>query len=310
MNRRTFLQTTAVLLAGIGGADAPPARPAKILDAHTHFYDPSRPQGVPWPPRDDALLYRRTMPEDYRRLPVPQPADGAIVVEASEWVEDNQWVLDLAARDPLIVGVVGNLRPGTPDFAGHLKRLAANPLFRGIRFRAGSPEKLLDQPDALADLRRLGDRGLTFDVHAAAGWVAQAPRLARLVPGLRLVVNHVAGARVDGRPPADEWRRRVDELAERANIWMKVSGLVEGAGRANGDAPSEPDIYRPVLDALWASFGAGRLIYASNWPVCSRFAPLARVGQIALDYFAGKGPAVLDRVFWENAQRAYGLDQR
>jgi predicted TIM-barrel fold metal-dependent hydrolase len=65
--------------------------------------------------------------------------------------------------------------------------------------------------------------------------------------------------------------------------------------------------YRPVLDELWQTFGAERLIYASNWPVCSRFASLAYVQQIALDYFATKGQAAVDNVFWKNAQTAYGL---
>jgi L-fuconolactonase len=309
MNRRTFIQTAALLAAGFGRAASAPPRPARLLDAHVHFYDPARPAGVPWPPKSDALLYRTTMSDDFRRAAAAQPADGVIVVEASEWVEDNQWVLDLAARDPLIVGVVGSLRPGTPDFAGQLKRFATNPLFRGIRFRAGSLGKLLDEPGVVADLRRLAEHGLTFDVHAAPAWVAEAPRVARLLPDLRLVINHVAGARVDGRAPPEDWMRTIGELATRPNVWMKVSGLVEGTGRTNGDAPAEPGTYRPVLDALWNAFGAERLIYASNWPVCGRFAPLARVQQIALDYVASKGPAALDRVFWHNARAAYGLGE-
>ncbi len=135
MNRRTFLQTTAGLAAAGCCAAPAPLRPAQIIDTHVHFFDPTRPQGVPWPPKDNALLYRTTLPQHYRALPVPQRVDGAIVVEASTWVEDNQWILDLAAREPFIVGLVGNLPLGTPECAGHLKRFAANPLFRGVRIR-------------------------------------------------------------------------------------------------------------------------------------------------------------------------------
>jgi hypothetical protein len=58
------------------------------------------------------------LPKDYRALPVPQRVDGVVVVEASPWVEDNQWILDIAARDKFIVGLVGNLPLGTPEFAG------------------------------------------------------------------------------------------------------------------------------------------------------------------------------------------------
>src|ERR1041385_4920670 len=106
-----------------------------IIDTHTHFYDPTRPQGVPWPEPTDELLYRRVLPEDYKALAVPEGVTGTVVVEASQWVEDNDWILGLAAEEPFIVGFVGNLQPGAEGFGENLDRFAANPLFRGIRPR-------------------------------------------------------------------------------------------------------------------------------------------------------------------------------
>ena len=166
-NRRRFLAATVQTAAGVtftGWASAlraAPNQPAtgtggfSLIDTHTHFYDPSRPQGVPWPPREDKLLYRPVLPKDYRALPVPRPVTGTVVVEASPWLEDNQWVLDLAANDPFIVGLVGNLPVGTKEFAGHLKRFAANKLFRGIRIRDRKLEGTLDDPAFVGDLRLL-----------------------------------------------------------------------------------------------------------------------------------------------------------
>jgi predicted TIM-barrel fold metal-dependent hydrolase len=307
MSRRAFLQTTAGLAATACCATPAAPRPAKIIDTHVHFFDPTRPQDVPWPPKDNALLYRTTLPQHYRALPVPQRVDGTIVVEASTWVEDNQWILDLAARDPFIVGLVGNLPPGTPEFAGYLKRFSANPLFRGVRIRDGNFAKLLDEPAFIKDLRDVAERGLVFDVHSTPAWVGQADRLAWQIPNLRLIINHVANAEVNGREPPAAWLEMMEKLAAHPQVYMKVSGLVEGTKRRNGDAPAEPEIYRPVLDILWKLFGADRLLYGSNWPVSGHNAPLGRVQQIALDFFAGKGQAALDKVFWKNAQRAYGV---
>ena len=99
-----------------------------IIDTHTHFYDPTRPEGVPWPNPNDEVLYRRVMPEDFKALAVPEGATGTVVVEASKWLEDNQWILDLAADEPFIVGFVGHLEP-TDDFEDNLNRFSANPLF-------------------------------------------------------------------------------------------------------------------------------------------------------------------------------------
>ena len=147
VSRRRFLAAAAQVAAGAtwtgvaATLQAAPGQPVSgpdaftVIDAHTHFYDPTRPAGVPWPPRDDKLLYRRVLPQDYLALPAYKPVTGTVVVEASPWVEDNQWVLDLAAKQPFIVGVVGNLPVGTKESAGHLKRFAANRLFRGIRIR-------------------------------------------------------------------------------------------------------------------------------------------------------------------------------
>jgi L-fuconolactonase len=308
MTRRTFLhESSLTALAAAGGCATPPsAAPSAVLDTHVHFYDPSRPQGVPWPPATDALLYRTTLPQDYRALPVPRPADGVIVVEASPWPEDNQWVLDLAAREPLILGVVGNLTPGDPAFAAQLDRFAANPLFRGVRTWSGPLEKRLAEPAFLRDLETLARRGLCLDVPSTAAWITPAERLAHAVPDLRLVINHVAGATVTGGPPDAAWLRLVDGLARHPQVFMKVSGLVEGTRRTAGDAPDDPAFYAPVLDALWERFGAGRLVYGSNWPVSARYAPLATVQEIALRYFGSKGRAALDQVFRQNAQAAYG----
>src|SRR5512140_2071340 len=87
-----------------------------IIDAHTHFYDPSRPQGVPWPAPSEKQLYRTTLPGRFRKLVEPLGVTGTVVSEASPWIEDNQWLLSLAAGERFIVGVVGNLAIGAADF--------------------------------------------------------------------------------------------------------------------------------------------------------------------------------------------------
>ncbi len=73
------------------------------------------------------------LPDRYRKLAEPLGIVGAVKVEASPWIEDNLWVLEVAQRDPIIVGVVGNLEPEKPEFPEYLERYRKNPLFRGIR---------------------------------------------------------------------------------------------------------------------------------------------------------------------------------
>ncbi len=132
MNRREFLSATAGIAALRTSAEA--AAPVPIIDTHVHLYDPTRPQGVPWPDKTDATLYKPTLPDRFRSVTKGLGIVGMVEVECSPWVEDNQWVLDIAAKDRIIVGTVGNLDPTKPDFRKHLERFHRNPLFRGIRY--------------------------------------------------------------------------------------------------------------------------------------------------------------------------------
>jgi len=319
--RRGFVAAAAKAVAGVtlaGWASAlraAPGRPAEaanftLIDTHTHFYDPTRPQGVPWPPREDKLLYRTVLPKDYRALPVPRPVTGAVVVEASPWIEDNQWVLDLAANDPFIVGVVGNLPVGTKQFAGHLKRFAANQLFRGIRIRDRKLEGTLDDPAFVADLKLLADYDLSLDLVGGRETLPYADRLAKEVPGPRIIIDHLASLVVDGKPPPADWVKQMKALIKRPHVYCKLSALVSGTGRSDGSAPGDVGFYRPVLDAMQEMFGPERLLYASDWPVSERFAPLATVQGIVADYYRSHGHRAEERVFAQSAKAAYRWVQR
>jgi len=260
---------------------------------------------VPWPPRDDDLLYRTVLPNDYRALPVPRPVTGTVVVEASPWIEDNQWVLDLAAHETFIVGFVGNLPVGTKQFAGHLKRFADNKLFRGIRIRYRKLEGTLDAVAFVSDLKLLADHDLSLDLVGGTEILQFADRLAKEIPSLRIIIDHLAGVTVDGKPPPIDWVQHMKALAPRPNVYFKVSGLVEGTGRSDGSAPRDVEFYRPVLDAMHGMFGPERLIYASNWPVSERFAPLATVQSIIEDYFRSHGRRAEEQVFSMSGKNAY-----
>ncbi|MBI2925563.1 MAG: amidohydrolase family protein [Verrucomicrobia bacterium] len=317
LSRRRFLNAaalgmaTAILTRGVTARAATRRTgtgrrdPDIIIDTHTHFYDPTRPQGVPWPAKEETLLYRTVLPKDYKAQPTPQPVTGTVVVEASAWVEDNQWILDLAASDPFIVGLVGNLPVGTDGFRAHLKRFAANKLFRGLRLGVGRVREGLAQKQFMADLRSLAKHDLALDVLGGPDALPDVARLAKTIPDLRIVIDHVANLRIDGRAPPADWFSGMQTAAGHKNVFCKVSGLVEGTGRADGTAPQEVEFYRPVLDAVWAAFGEDRLIYGSNWPVSERFATLATVQRIASDYFSAKRSGVRDKVFWKNAKTVY-----
>ena len=211
--------------------------------------------------------------------------------------EIRRCVDDLAAKDPFIVGLVGNLPVGSKQFAGHLKRFSANKVFRGIRIRDRKLEGTLDDRAFVSDLKLLADHDLSLDLVGGSEILSFADRLATELTSLRIVIDHLAGVKVDGKAPPLDWLEKMRALVPRRNVYFKVSGLVEGTGRSDGTAPGDVEFYRPVLDSMRRMFGPERLIYASNWPVSELFAPLATVQGIVEDYFRSHGRRAQEHVF-------------
>lgn len=308
--RRDFIvaaSQTAAALSGLPFVDRAFAnerelKPLDIIDCHTHFYDPNRAEGVPWPDKQSSL-YRTVLPKHLRALPKPQPLGGTVIVEASSWVEDNQWLLDLAKDDPFIVGIVGHLTPREENFGEHLKRFAANELFRGIRVSQQMIAELDEQ--LLADLKLLIDHDLELDVNGGPTTPLIVAALAARLSELRIVINHLGNVRIDGEQPPQDWTEGMRQAARHKHVYCKVSALVEGVANNDKPAPKEVDFYRPVLDVAWEAFGEDRLIYGSNWPVSERAADYAVLQRIVLDYFANRGDAASEKFFSLNAKQAY-----
>ena len=305
-NRRDFLTTTGLAAAGmVAGCTTGNGLAAGIIDTHTHFYNPERPKGVPWPPAGEKTLYRPILPAEYVAMTRPLGVTGTVAIEASDWIEDNQWVLDLAENEPFIVGFVGHLTPGDPEFAAQLKRFAANHLFRGIRIGGETMQKALHDPAALDDVRRLADRNLALDILLSPDHLPDVEFFAAKVPTLRIVIDHVANVPITPPPHPNRWVTGLAGCHYSPNVVMKVSGLVEGSGKRGGQAPTDLEFYRPVLDAVWNIFGEDRLLYASNWPVSTLFADYSTVQRLAVDYFTAKGPRAVGKVFRSNAMHTY-----
>lgn len=308
LSRRQLLQQSAAagsLALSSSVAFSAEENPFPIVDTHTHFYNPERKEGVPWPGKDDKLLYRPVLPAEFVKLTKPLGVTGTIVVEASPWLEDNQWLLDLAKDESSILGVIGNVKPGGENARKQLQRFARNRLFRGIRINVGDLKKGLAQDGYLRDLTEVALLYLTLDVNGGPDTPAVVAELAKKIPSLPICINHCGNVKIDGKKPPAEWLAGMEAAAKHEHVYCKVSALVEGTGERTGDAPRNVDFYRPVLDALWKIWGEDRLIYGSNWPVSVRFASYETVLGIVRDYFGDRSRTAQEKFFAGNAHRAY-----
>lgn len=314
MNRRNFLALTASasVTAGLPSLRREQDTAIPIIDTHIHLFDPTRPQGVPWPTPKDGILYQPALPDRYRKLAEPLGIVGAIVVEASPWLADNQWVLDVADKDSIIVGTVGNLEPGTPDFRQQLDRFQRNPLFRGIRYGnlwdRDLPSQLAN-PRFVSDLHFLAQAGFVLDTaNPKQALMTALVRLTDQVPNLRLVIDHLPQLTI---PQEDPVRKTLDanlrELGKRPQVYVKISEVLR---RVDGKIPQSLSFYRERLDELFSIFGEDRLLYGSDWPNSDQWLPFDVGLRLVNEYFTAKGRTAAEKYFWKNSVAAYKWRKR
>ena len=234
VDRRTFLCALAATLpAGVLRPEIQESA-IPIIDTHIHLFDQTRPQGAPYaggrPPGSTAPTLP-SYPPRYRALARPLGIVGAIVVEASPWVEDNLWVLQVAETDTMVVGVIGNLEPDKPEFAEYLDRYRKNPLFLGIRYGNLWGRDLTKQTENaafLAGVKRLADAGLVFETaNPRIALLEAIVRLTDKVPDVRVVLDHLPGlipAQASRRPTSVSSRNSASVRGSSASSRMSCGG--------------------------------------------------------------------------------------
>ena len=305
-SRRDFLSraAAAAAAAAVPWPSEAQAPAIPIIDTHIHLYDPDRPQGAPYagPPGVPRIA---AYPERYRKLAVPLGVVGAIKVEASPWIEDNLWVLEVAQNDPIIVGVVGNLEPDKPEFPEYLERYHKNRLFRGIRYGNLWGRDITKQsanPDFISGLKRLAEADLVLDTANPRVPLLEAMvRISDAVPALRVVLDHLPAL-----DPAEADRAAYDaallELGKRPQIFVKLSEIIH---RVNGQVSTDLGAYRARLDRLVGVFGQDRILFGSDWPNSDGVAPVDKIFAIAKEYFLAQPRAVAEKYLWRNSAAAY-----
>lgn len=231
--------------------------------------------------------------------------DRVVLVQAAGTPEDSAAMFEVAARQPMVAGVVAWVDLQDPSAVGDaLDRWAASGPLVGIRhlIHDEADQDWLAQPAVHRSLAVLASRGLAYDVIGVLPrHLEHAVALADELPELRLVVDHLGTPPVGSEP--GEWGRLVDELGSRPNVFVKLSGLTTlgPAGRA-----SAADL-RPYADRALDAFGPSRMLYGGDWPVSTLATPYAETFAVARDLLAALTPAERDEVLAGSASRAYRL---
>lgn len=281
------------------------APPIPIIDCHIHLFDQTRPQGAPY--TGGGRNTQPSLPARYRKLAAPLGVVGAIEIEASPWIEDNLWVLEVEEGDPIMVGAVGNLQPDKPEFKEYLDRYHKNKLFLGIRYGNLWGYNLVNEVSNqvfIEGLKLMQQADLALDTaNPRPDLIEAVIRVSDKVPGLRIVLDHVPSMllRMMGNAMAGV-DANLRELAGRPQVYVKVSEVMQ---MANGQPSLETSLYKPTLDYLFDTFGETKLIFGSDWPNGVAVDNLPAIVRVVQDYFHAKGRAVAEKFFWKNSTAAY-----
>ncbi|HEX5072114.1 MAG TPA: amidohydrolase family protein [Gemmatimonadaceae bacterium] len=280
--------------------------PLGILDAHVHFWDPSVLR-YPWL---EGLpeLDRPFLPASYASAAAGIPIDTMILVEANcaphQTLGEADFFERVAATGPHVAGIVAFASlTETAELDRTLDSLTARPLVKGIRHNIqGERQGFCTQPSFVEGVRKVGARGLTFDLCATHGQLREVLELVRACPDTRFVLDHCGKPAIRDRL-LDPWRADIADLAECANVWCKVSGLVTEASPSEW---READLV-PYASHVVEAFGTDRVMYGSDWPVLTLAARYA--AWFGFTEWLTKGWSDAERrgFYRENARRVYEL---
>lgn len=234
------------------------------IDAHQHFWALER-GDYGWLTPELKPIYRDFLPDDLQPSLRRAGIEGTVLVQAAPTVAETEYLLSLAAENSFIKGVVGWVDFDAPDAAQEIAKLAGNPALVGLRPMIqdiDDPNWILDANLAPA-FQALQHYDLAFDALVLPRHLGQLFELLKRYPNMRSVIDHGAKPEIRDNTFSD-WATGMAALANGTNAYCKLSGLVTEAAQ---DWTTEN--LRPYVDHLLDTFGPQRLIWGSDWPVCT-----------------------------------------
>jgi L-fuconolactonase len=278
---------------------------ARRIDTHQHFWNPQEVE-YPWLGPHVAPIFRTFEPSELEPQLRAAGIDKTVLVQSANSFADTDAMLANADSYDWIGAVVGWVPLLDPEeTARALDHYLEHPRFRGVR------HLIHDEPDpdwvvqesVIESLALLASRGVSFDVVAAfPNHLKHVPTLAERVPDLTLIIDHLA------KPPIKErvmqpWADQLAAAATFPNVYAKVSGLNTAADWETWSA----DDLAPYVDFAIAQFGADRLMFGSDWPVCTLAGDYAKVWDETNQALVGRTSAEIDAILGGTAEQVYRL---
>ena len=273
-----------------------------IIDSHQHFWQLGRFHGPNLEP--GTVLFRDFLPEHLEPCLDDVGVQRTVLVQCIHSLDETRWFLQIAEENDFIAGVVGWVDLTDPRVAKTLDDLIIHPSFKGVRHLVEldpDPDWLVRE-EVLRGLGELARRGVPYDLLVRPENLRHILTVAERVPGLRMVVDHIA------KPPirtgaVKDWAAGLAEVARNPSVYCKLSGMItEADWRQWKSADLEPYVHT-VVDL----FGYDRVMFGSDWPVCLLAGSYEQVFDVLVEALGPLSRDQFAKIFGHNAQTFYQL---
>jgi L-fuconolactonase len=273
-----------------------------IIDAHQHYWNYA-PASHAWITDDMQVLRRNFLPSEFSGLVKQHNLSGTIAVQAEQSESETMFLLELATQNDFIKGVVGWVDLRSADLEKKFEDYSGYDLLKGFRHIVQSEQKgfLLD-PAFINGVNLLHRFGYTYDLLVYHHQLPEALQFASKTTEVKMVVDHIAKPSIVTGEKT-HWELNMAALSTFPNIYCKLSGIVTEANWKNWTYEE----IEPFIDEVFETFGAHRIMYGSDWPVCLVAGSYADQFSVVERYISRLSEDEKRKVLGENAKRFYNL---
>ena len=278
----------------------------EVIDTHQHLWDMDL-FSYTWC-KDYPALNRSFRMQDYLQATSGLHLEQSVHIEADVdepyIVDESRYIFKLAeAKDNPLSGLVASGRPEKEGFREYLDKIVGHPALKGIRrILHTQPDSLSQGKTFVENVKVLSSYNLSFDLCVLARQLPLAIQLVRQCPNVSFILDHCGVPRVKEKA-LDPWRAHIREISGFPNVACKISGLVAYADPLNWTAED----LRPFVEHTIECFGWDRVMFGSDWPVCTLSAPLTKWVETLSMLTQEASQEQRNKLFRENARRIYKL---
>ncbi len=274
------------------------------IDAHQHFwhYNPKKHE---WIDENMALIRKDFLPQDLSPILHENNFNGCIAVQADQTVTETNFLINLAAKNEIIKGVVGWVDFKAENIQERLSHFMQFEIIKGFRhvLQNEDPNFMLES-NFLNGIKALKHFNYTYDLLIYPQHLPAAIKLVKNNPNQLFVIDHIAKPHIKFGL-ISRWKKNIELISKYENVFCKISGMVTEVDYKNWH---ESD-FLPYLDIVVKSFGTKRIMYGSDWPVCLVAASYREMLNVVENYFNGFSETEQQDFFGKNAQLFYQLNK-